>query len=125
MVVDWAKTLDCRRKMKPNKNKPYWVIVDSKGKMENWLHFYRQSEYSGNIIILVSNETPKSYLEYLKARDYDFIQTGKKYVDYKKSLELLEKKYAVKTLLLDSGGKLNSYFFEHNLIDVSLFSLEV
>ncbi len=102
---------------KPKKGKPYWVIVDSKGKMENWLHFYRQTEYSGNIIVLVSEETPKSYLEYLKARKYDYIQTGKKYVNYKEAMKILKKKYNVETLVLDSGGKLNSYFFEHSLID--------
>lgn len=102
---------------KPKKGKPYWVIVDSKGKMENWLHFYRQSEYSGNIIVLVSGETPKSYLEYLSARKYDYIQTGKKYVDYKEAMNILEKKFNVETLMIDSGGKLNSYFFEYSLID--------
>lgn len=102
---------------KPKKGKPYWVIVDSKGKMENWLHFYRQSEYSGNIIVLVSGETPKSYLEYLSARKYDYIQTGKKYVNYKEAMNILKKKYNVETLMIDSGGKLNSYFFEHSLID--------
>ncbi len=102
---------------KPKKNKPYWVIVDSQGKMENWLHFYRQSDYSGNIIVLVSEKTPGSYLRYLNERNYDFIQTGKKHVDYKKALEILERKYDVKTVLIDSGGKLNSYFFKHSLID--------
>ena len=102
---------------KPKKNKPLWVIVDSRGKMENWLHFYRQSDYSGNIIVLVSKDTPDSFLRYLNERDYDFIQTGKKHVDYKKALEILEQKYAVKTVLIDSGGKLNSYFFKHSLID--------
>ena len=102
---------------KPKKGKPYWVIVDSKGKMENWLHFYRQSEYSGNIIVLVSGETPMSFLEYLSARNYDYIQTGKKHVDYKEAMSILKKKYNVKTLMIDSGGKLNSYFFEHSLID--------
>jgi 2,5-diamino-6-(ribosylamino)-4(3H)-pyrimidinone 5'-phosphate reductase len=102
---------------KPKKKKPYWAIVDSKGKMENWLHFYRQSDYSGNIIVLVSEETPQSYLDYLEEREYDYIQTGKKYVDYKEALKVLAQKYEAKTLLLDSGGKLNSYFFEHSLID--------
>ena len=102
---------------KPKKAKPFWVIVDSKGKMENWLHFYRQSEYSGNIIVLVSGETPQSYLEYLSARKYDYIQTGKKYVNYKEAMNILKKKYNVETLVIDSGGKLNSYFLESSLID--------
>jgi riboflavin biosynthesis pyrimidine reductase len=102
---------------KPKKGKPYWVIVDSKGKMENWLHFYRQTEYSGNIIVLVSGDTPKSYLEYLNARKYDYIQTGKKYVDYQEALKVLEKKFKIEKLMIDSGGKLNCYFFEHSLID--------
>ncbi len=102
---------------KVKKDKPYWVIIDSKGKLENLLHIYRKSPYAGNIIVLVSKKTPKSYLKYLTDNDYDYIVTGEDFVDYKQALQILEEDYSVKSILIDSGGLLNSYFFEHSLID--------
>jgi 2,5-diamino-6-(ribosylamino)-4(3H)-pyrimidinone 5'-phosphate reductase len=102
----------------PNKKgKPFWVIVDSKGKLHDKLHFYRHSSYSGKLIILISKKTSEKYVQYLKDKNYDFISSGEEFVDYQKVLLTLEEKYNVKTILIDSGGKLNSYFFEKNLID--------
>ncbi|NHJ49635.1 MAG: hypothetical protein FK733_17730 [Asgard group archaeon] len=99
------------------KEQPYWVIVDSKGKLENKLHIYRNSPYAGKLIILVSDNSPESYYDYLEENNYNFIKTGKVFVDYPKALDILEKKYNVKTIVLDSGGLLNRFFFELNLID--------
>ncbi len=99
------------------KDKPYWVIIDSKGKLENLLHIYRKSPYAGNIIVLVSKNTQKSYLKYLTDNDYNYIVTGDDFVDYKQALQILEEDYSVKSIVIDSGGLLNSYFFEHSLID--------
>jgi riboflavin biosynthesis pyrimidine reductase len=99
------------------REKPYWVIIDSKGQLEKKLHFYRNSPYAGKLIILVSKKTPQSYFKYLKKDEYSFIETGIEYVDYTKALQILEKEYSVKTIVLDSGGLLNRFFFEQNLID--------
>lgn len=84
---------------KIKKNKPYWVIVDSKGKMENLLHVYRRSSYAGNLIILVTEKTPKTYLKYLTDNDYDYIVTGDEFVNYKEALKVLEEDYEVKSIL--------------------------
>ena len=109
---------------KPEKKKPYWVIIDSRGKLEFKLHNYRRSNFSGNIIVLVSKQTPDSYLTYLSARKYDYIVTGTNKVDYKEAFKLLEEKYDVETILVDSGGELNSYLFDQKLVDeISLLVL--
>jgi 2,5-diamino-6-(ribosylamino)-4(3H)-pyrimidinone 5'-phosphate reductase len=49
----------------------YWAIADSRAKLQGLLHVYRQSGYGKDVILLVSATTPKGYLEYLKARNYD------------------------------------------------------
>jgi len=101
----------------PIKKSPYWVIIDSKGKMENLLHNFRKSSYVGPLIILVSEKTPKSYLNYLEKRDYNYHIVGKNYVNYKESMKILEEKYSTKTIVVDSGGILNSFLIEQKLID--------
>lgn len=102
---------------KPIKKSPYWVIVDSKGKMENLLHNFRRSNYAGPLIILVSKKTPKSYISYLEKRDYFYHIVGSNQVDYKEALKFLEEKYRTQTIVVDSGGILNSYMIEQKLID--------
>ncbi|NHJ87249.1 MAG: 5-amino-6-(5-phosphoribosylamino)uracil reductase [Asgard group archaeon] len=103
--------------IKPVKKGPYWAIVDSKGRLENLLHNFRQSNLVGNLIILISDKTPKVYIDYLKKRDYYFLITGKDFVDYKEAFKLLEIMYNAKTIVVDSGGKLNHYLIKNNLVD--------
>jgi 2,5-diamino-6-(ribosylamino)-4(3H)-pyrimidinone 5'-phosphate reductase len=56
---------------KPNDTRPYWVIPDSKGKLKGLLHVYRRSCYCRGIIVIITNQTPDEYLQYLKDRNYD------------------------------------------------------
>jgi 2,5-diamino-6-(ribosylamino)-4(3H)-pyrimidinone 5'-phosphate reductase len=97
--------------------RPYWAIADSRGILEGLLHIYRQSGYGKDVIILASNKTPKTYLEYLKARNYDYIVAGNDHVDYKTALEELNKLYGVKTVATDTGGVLASVLLEQGLVD--------
>lgn len=100
-----------------NDKRPLWIIVDSCGILENLLHVYRRSEYCKGVIVLVSKRTPKSYIDYLKERNYDFILTGKDHVDYRKALKILNERYNVKTVLTDTGGTLGSILLENGLVD--------
>jgi len=103
--------------IKKDDKKPYWAIVDSKGKLMNILHVIRQFDYCKDIIVFVSEKTDKNYLKYLKNRNYDFYITGEKKVDIKKALQILQNKYDSKIVLTDSGGTLNSILLENDLID--------
>jgi 2,5-diamino-6-(ribosylamino)-4(3H)-pyrimidinone 5'-phosphate reductase len=94
-----------------------WVIADSRGILQGLLHVHRNSGYAKDIIILVSDTTPKAYLEYLKARNYDFITTGNDRVNYKTALEELNRRYGTKTVVTDSGGILASMLLEQALVD--------
>jgi 2,5-diamino-6-(ribosylamino)-4(3H)-pyrimidinone 5'-phosphate reductase len=96
---------------------PYWVIIDTKGILKDLLHEVRRFEFCKDVIILISNETPKEYINYLKERNYDFHVVGSKHIDLKKSLELLNKKYYVKTILTDTGKVLGNLLINQGFID--------
>lgn len=104
-------------KFESSDERPLWVIPDSRGILENFLHVYRRSGYCKDVIILVSETTPRSYLAYLRKRHYDYVTSGEDHVDYYKAFETLNKRYKSKTILVDSGGTLGSILLENNLID--------
>ena len=82
---------------KPSRDRslPLWVIPDTSGALKALLHTCRRFEYCRDVIVLVSEETPEDYLEYLRARRYDFHVVVKRHVDLRRSLELLSEKYEV------------------------------
>lgn len=99
-----------------DKNLPYWVIVDSRGLTKGLLHIMRRFEYSKDVIVLVSETTPKIFIDYLKKRNYGYHVIGKNHVHLKKALELLVKKYDIKTILTDTGKILGSLLLDEGLV---------
>lgn len=97
--------------------KPYFVIVDSCGKMLNLLHVYRRSGYCRDIIVLISQKTPKEYLDYLEERNYDYVQVGKNKANLEESLAILSEKFGIKTILVDTGPTLSSILLDLGLAD--------
>lgn len=102
---------------KRDKSYPYFVIPDSRGILHGILHMMRRSEYCRDVIVLVSEKTPKKYLEYLKKRDYDYHIIGKVKVDLRKALEMLNKDYHVNTVMVDSGKILVDHLLDEDLVD--------
>ena len=104
---------------KPRRNKsfPYWVIVDTKGKLRGLLHTCRRFEFCRDVIVLVSEKTPKAYLQYLKQRNYDHHIVGKNHVDLKKAILLLSDKYKAKTILTDTGRILSNILLSKGFVD--------
>jgi 2,5-diamino-6-(ribosylamino)-4(3H)-pyrimidinone 5'-phosphate reductase len=100
-----------------NNGHPPWVIVDSRARLLEKLHAFRGSEFGGDPIVMVSEETPRHYLEYIEERDYRYHVTGEKRVDLKAALKLLAHDYAVETLLVDAGPSLNGALLSQGLID--------
>jgi len=109
------------KKPKRNNNLPYWIIPDTKGILQGVLHTCRRFEFCKDVIVLITDKTPKEYTNYLKERDYDQYIVGKKYIDLKKSFTLLHEKYNVKTILTDTGKILGNILLNQGFVkEVSL-----
>jgi 2,5-diamino-6-(ribosylamino)-4(3H)-pyrimidinone 5'-phosphate reductase len=96
--------------------RPILVIPDSRGRVRNW-HLLKGMPYWRDMVALCSKATPKEYLMYLKKRHVNYIVAGDEKVDIKLALELLNKKYKIKTVLLDSGGTLNGIMLRLGLVN--------
>jgi len=103
--------------IQPDDTRAYWMIADSKGILEGLMHVFRRSEYSKDVIVLVSEKTPEPYINYLKERNYDFIRAGADRVDVRKALEIANERYGFKLVVSDSGGILNGILLEKGLAE--------
>lgn len=103
--------------IQPDDPRAYWMIADSRGILEGILHIFRRSEYSKDVIVLVSEKTPEGYINYLKERNYDFIRAGADRVDVRQALEIANERYGFKLVISDSGGLLNSILLEQGLVE--------
>lgn len=95
----------------------YWVVVDSTGRLHGRLHSIRDFPGVRDVLVLVSNATPDSYLQYLADNRYRYLATGRSQVDLPQALALLASVYGVRTLLVDSGPQLLSALLDQHLVD--------
>jgi len=103
--------------IQPDDTRAYWMIADSRGILEGMMHVFRRSDYSKDVIVLVSEKTPEPYINYLRERNYDFIRAGAERVDVRQALEIANEKYGFKLVVSDSGGILNSILLEQGLVE--------
>lgn len=101
----------------PDDKRPLWIVPDSEGKLQGFLHVYRRYEHCRDVVILVAVETPPEYLEYLEERNYTYMIVGEKKVDFGIAFELLGKRYGLDTIITDNTGFLSSLLLEKMLID--------
>jgi 2,5-diamino-6-(ribosylamino)-4(3H)-pyrimidinone 5'-phosphate reductase len=99
-----------------DENLPLWVIPDTKGKLKGLLHTCRRFEFCRDVIMLVSEATPKQYLEHLEERNYTCHVVGADYVDLHKSLALLSSKHRVEKVLTDTGRILGNLLLEQGFV---------
>jgi 2,5-diamino-6-(ribosylamino)-4(3H)-pyrimidinone 5'-phosphate reductase len=102
---------------------PYWIIADSRGILEGMLHVFRRLEYCQDVIVLISERTPASYVEYLQKRDYDHIVTGKEHANYRQALEICNQIYGLRKIATDCGSTLCGILLDQGL--ASMISLVV
>ena len=94
-----------------------WIIPDSKGILKGVLHVLRRYEHCRDIIVLLTEKTPVSYIKYLEERNYDHYIVGLDHVDLRKALELMSQRYGAKTITTDAGVTLNCQLLEQGLVD--------
>ena len=108
---------------KPEKDSslPYWVIPDTRGQLTGLLHTFRRFEFCRDVIVLVSERTPRRYIKYLSERNYDHHVVGNDHIDLRKSLVLLASKYGMKVILADTGRILGNLLLSRGLVsEISL-----
>ncbi len=100
-----------------DKSLPWWVIVDSGGRLRGMLHTCRRFEYCRDVIILVSESTPSDYITHLEEREYRFIISGKEKVDLPVSLNRLMELYNIKKILTDTGRVLGNILLNLDIVN--------
>lgn len=100
----------------PKDRRPLLVVPDSRGRIRFW-HAARAWGYWRDVVVLCSGSTPKKYLDYLEKRYVRYIVAGEVKVDLRKALDILTRRFGVKTVRVDSGGTLNGALLRSGLVD--------
>ena len=96
---------------------PVWIFPDSTGRLEGLLHVYRRYEHCRDVIVLVTVETPKSYISYLEERNYKYYVCGEVKVDYRVAFEKISGDFSWETMITDNGGVLSAVLLENGMVD--------
>jgi len=98
-------------------NDQYLIVVDSKGRINNWEVIKRQAYWNEHPIVLCSEITPKRYLDYLHALEIHPLVFGQRHVDLRSALEAVYDQFEVKVIRVDSGGILAGVLLREGLVD--------
>ena len=89
------------------------VAFDPQGKLA-----WESNEISGDhVIAVVTQQVSDEYLQFLRSRDVSYIIAGDTEIDFDTALERLASSYAVETLMLEGGGRINGAMLRADLID--------
>jgi 2,5-diamino-6-(ribosylamino)-4(3H)-pyrimidinone 5'-phosphate reductase len=103
-------------KPKREKSLPYWAIIDTRGALKGMLHTCRRFEYCKDVIVLISDSTPREYVDHLKERKYDFHVAGSDHVNLGRALQLISSEYGIKKVMTDTGRILGNLLLEQGLV---------
>jgi 2,5-diamino-6-(ribosylamino)-4(3H)-pyrimidinone 5'-phosphate reductase len=103
-------------KQQRSKDLPYWVIIDSRGQLNGLLHICRRFEFCKDVLVLISQKTSSTYINYLRERNYDYFIVGKEKVNLKEAFDLLSNKFQVKTILTDTGSILGNILLNNDYV---------
>lgn len=69
------------------------------------------------LLIVLSENAPAEYLDYLRDRNISYIVAGKERIDLNRAMEILGDEFGVERLAVVGGGKINGGFLSAGLID--------
>ncbi|MBP1928819.1 2,5-diamino-6-(ribosylamino)-4(3H)-pyrimidinone 5'-phosphate reductase [Methanolinea mesophila] len=95
--------------------RPLLVIADSRGRVRCW-DAIRKWPYMRDVIAVCSENTPPEYRTYLAERKIGTIVAGQDRIDIRAALELLNGRYGVTKVRVDSGGTLNSVLLHAGVV---------
>jgi len=95
----------------------YLVVVDSRGRIDNWEVIKKQAWWNDTPIVLCSDSTPKSYLEKLQGQQVHYLVHGENQVNIREALESLNSIFGIRTMRIDSGGVLAGVMLRNQVVD--------
>lgn len=100
---------------------PWWIIVDTGGKLKGMLHTCRRFEYCRDVVVLVSEKTPKEYIKHLEERKYKYLVAGAEKVNFTEAFQKLQKTMPITRILADTGRVLGNLLLNTGMVsDLSL-----
>ena len=69
------------------------------------------------LLVIVSEDAPKAYLDYLDGKGISWIAVGKHRIDLAKAMEILYDVFGVKRAVVTGGGHINGAFLQAGLLD--------
>ncbi len=91
----------------------YAIAIDSSGK----LTWKSNAIDEAHVITILSERVSDDYLAFLQSRGVSYLFSGRTKIDLSKVLVKLRKKFGIRKLLLEGGGKINGSFLAAGLID--------
>lgn len=97
----------------PHDSESYAIAIDPSGKLT-----WKENNIDGeHVITVLTEDVSDTYLAFLRSRGVSYLFGGKSKIDLQRVLEKLRKRFKIKTLLLEGGGKINGSFLAADLID--------
>ena len=94
---------------------PWLVVVDSRARFNRW-NWLRKQPYWRDALVLVAAATPVERLVTLAAQGVTTIEAGDERVDLRAALELLNERFGVSRVRVDSGGALSGALLRAGLV---------
>lgn len=91
----------------------YAIAIDPSGKLR-WKSNAIDEEH---VITILSERVSDDYLAFLRSKNVSYLFGGKTKIDLHRVLAKLRKKFGIRRLLLEGGGRINGSFLAANLID--------
>jgi 2,5-diamino-6-(ribosylamino)-4(3H)-pyrimidinone 5'-phosphate reductase len=99
-----------------NDSRPLLVVPDSRGRIRTWSQVFGTGLFR-DILVLCSRSTPQEYLNFLDERYIKYMVIGYEKVNLGTALEEINIQFGVKSLRVESGGRLNGVLLRDDLVD--------
>ena len=100
---------------KTAESESYAIGVDTKGTLL-WGDD-TESQFGRPLIMILSEDASKEYLEYLLSKGISYITAGKGSINLAAAMDVLAAEFGIKRLAVVGGGHLNGSFLDLGLID--------
>lgn len=91
----------------------YAIAIDPGGK----LRWESSSIDEEHVITVLTERVPDRYLAFLRSKGVSYVFGGRTSIDLRAVLRKLRRRFGIRTLLLEGGGRINGSFLAADLID--------